>query len=64
MACVAEAEEGEFVLIHAGIAISRINAAEAQRLIDDLATLADEDAWNEVRGTADGGSVNPGGEPP
>ena len=43
MACVTEAEEGQFVLIHAGIAISRIDEAEAQRLIDDLARLADAD---------------------
>lgn len=46
MACVTEAEEGQFVLIHAGIAISRIDEAEAQKLIYDLARLADADEWS------------------
>lgn len=47
MACVTEVEENQFVLIHAGIAISRIDEREAQRLIDDLASLSDADEWSQ-----------------
>lgn len=48
MACVPDAPEGDYVLVHAGVAITRIDADEARRVLDDLATLvalddADED---------------------
>ena len=36
MACVPEAHEGDYVLVHAGIAISRIDAAEAERMLHTL----------------------------
>jgi hydrogenase expression/formation protein HypC len=39
MACVPEAAEGEYVVVHAGIAISRIDAAEAQRVFDELRSM-------------------------
>lgn len=48
LAFVPEVEEGQFVLIHAGIAISQIDEAEAQRLIADLARLADGDDWSST----------------
>ena len=32
IACVPDAQPGEYVIVHAGIAISRIDAAEAQRV--------------------------------
>lgn len=44
MACVPEAETGDYVLVHAGIAISRIDADEAARV---LATLADFDLGDD-----------------
>lgn len=40
MACVPEAQEGDYVLVHAGIALTIIDAAAAERL---LATLAEMD---------------------
>lgn len=43
MACVPDAAEGDYVLVHAGIAITRIEAAEAQRVLNDLAILNDTD---------------------
>lgn len=46
MDCVPEALEGDFVIVHAGIAISRIDADEAQRTLEILAALSyrlDED---------------------
>lgn len=39
MACVPEANVGDYVLVHAGIAISRIDAAEAARVLAALAEL-------------------------
>ena len=45
MACVTDANEGDFVIVHAGIAISRIDAEEAQRVFDELAALDDDEGW-------------------
>ncbi len=39
MSCVPEAEVGEFVIVHAGVAISRVDADEAQRILDELRGL-------------------------
>jgi len=39
MACVPDAAVGEYVIVHAGIAISRIDAEEAQKVLDDLRRL-------------------------
>ena len=43
LACVPEADIGDYVLVHAGIAISRIDAAEAAKV---LAALEEVD-WEE-----------------
>jgi hydrogenase expression/formation protein HypC len=45
MACVTEAEVGDYVIVHAGVAISRIDAGEARRVLADLAKLGDDDGW-------------------
>lgn len=39
MACVPEAEVGEFVIVHAGVAISRVDAGEAQHILAELRSL-------------------------
>jgi hydrogenase expression/formation protein HypC len=39
VACVPEAAEGDFVMVHAGIAISRVDADEAARVLDVLREL-------------------------
>lgn len=36
LACVPEAEVGDYLVVHAGIAISRVDASEAERLIREL----------------------------
>lgn len=41
MACVPEAEIGEFVIVHAGVAISRVDADEAQRILDEHRNLSE-----------------------
>ena len=42
MACVPDAKVGEYVIVHAGIAITRVNEAEAQRTLQDFAAIAEE----------------------
>ncbi|MEZ6061333.1 MAG: HypC/HybG/HupF family hydrogenase formation chaperone [Planctomycetaceae bacterium] len=39
MACVPDAKVGEYVVVHAGIAISRIDPVEAQRVLEELTQL-------------------------
>ncbi len=36
LACVPEAEIGDYLVVHAGIAISRVDAKEAERLVLEL----------------------------
>ncbi|TWU08804.1 hydrogenase 2 accessory protein HypG [Symmachiella macrocystis] len=48
MACVPEAEEGDYVVVHAGIAISRVDAREAQQLIAELKRLGLPDEFSET----------------
>jgi hydrogenase expression/formation protein HypC len=45
MACVAEAEEGDYVIVHAGVAITRVDPAEAERTLADVARLQSDDGW-------------------
>jgi hydrogenase expression/formation protein HypC len=39
LACVPEAQAGDYVLVHAGVAISRIDAAEATKVFEALDQL-------------------------
>jgi hydrogenase expression/formation protein HypC len=48
MACVPDAPEGEYVLVHAGVAIAQIDAHEALRVLADLAKLDAIDHDDEV----------------
>lgn len=41
MACVPEAKLGDYVIVHAGVAICRVDPREADRLFDALAALED-----------------------
>ena len=47
MACVTDAEEGEYVIVHAGIAIRRIDSEETQRVFNELAALGEDDGWKD-----------------
>jgi hydrogenase expression/formation protein HypC len=53
MECVPEAVTGDYVLVHAGIAISRIDAEEAQRVME----LLEELELSEAPESIDTGSV-------
>jgi hydrogenase expression/formation protein HypC len=39
MACVPEAEVGDYVIVHAGVAISQVDEAQAERIFDELERL-------------------------
>ncbi len=45
MACVPDAKIDEYVIVHAGVAISQVDAAEAQRVLAELASLPEVDDW-------------------
>jgi hydrogenase expression/formation protein HypC len=45
LACVPEALAGEYVLVHAGVAISRINAEEAEKVLAALEELELEEEF-------------------
>jgi hydrogenase expression/formation protein HypC len=48
LACVPDAAPGDYVIVHAGIAISRLDAVEAERLLQHLRELGDADGWTEA----------------
>jgi hydrogenase expression/formation protein HypC len=41
IACVPDAVPGDYVIVHAGIAISRLDAEEAERLLEHLRTIGE-----------------------
>ena len=45
MDCVTDAAEGEFVIVHAGVAISRIDAEEAQRTLEMLTAMGELESF-------------------
>lgn len=47
MACVLDAEPDDYVIVHAGVAISRVNTAEAERTLADLSRLRELDDAEE-----------------
>jgi hydrogenase expression/formation protein HypC len=55
LACVPEARVGDYVIVHAGVAISTLDAVEARRLFEYLLEFApdesreQEEGANEVR---------------
>ena len=47
MACVPDAAEGQYVIVHAGIAICQLDAEEADRVLEELRRLDLAEDWNE-----------------
>lgn len=39
MACTPDAAEGDYVIVHAGVAIARLDEAAAQRVLAELASV-------------------------
>jgi hydrogenase expression/formation protein HypC len=52
LACVPEVKQGDYVLVHAGVAISRIDAAEAAKVLEALEQLDLQDEGLEVSAMA------------
>lgn len=44
MACVPDAVPGDYVIVHAGLALCRVNTAEAELTIHQLQAIADSGA--------------------
>jgi len=56
LAYTPEAEVGDYVLVHVGFAISRIDEAEAQEIfsfLEEIGNTLDEGAGDEGRGTGE-----------
>jgi hydrogenase expression/formation protein HypC len=50
LACVPEARPGDYVIVHAGFAISRIDPVEADRVFAYLREIGESEGWDdEVR---------------
>jgi hydrogenase expression/formation protein HypC len=47
IACVPDSQPGEYVIVHAGIAIGRIDPSEAERVFAYLRESGDGDGWDE-----------------
>jgi hydrogenase expression/formation protein HypC len=45
MACVLEARVGDYVVVHAGVAIALLDAEAAAKTLADLACLPEEAEW-------------------
>ena len=50
MACVTDAEQGDYVLVHAGVAITRIDPDEARRIFVELKIREDDEGWSSTSG--------------
>lgn len=49
MACVADAAEGDYVIVHAGVAISRVDEHAARLVLEELANSGEStDEWQEA----------------
>lgn len=47
LAFVPEAIPGDYVIVHAGVAISRVDPAEAERVFDLLKAIGDSEDWTQ-----------------
>ena len=49
-ACVPDADPGDYVIVHAGLAISRLDAAEAERLLAHIREMEESEGWETLPG--------------
>jgi hydrogenase expression/formation protein HypC len=47
LACVPNVQSGEYVIVHAGMAISQVDEEEATRVFELVRTLQQSDGWDE-----------------
>lgn len=48
VSCVPECKPGDYVLVHAGIAITIIDPAEAERVAEFVDAAGDRDGWDDL----------------
>lgn len=46
-ACVPEAQVGDYVIVHAGLAISIVDPTEARRVFDYLKAIGEYEGWTD-----------------
>jgi hydrogenase expression/formation protein HypC len=46
MACVPDASEGDYVIVHAGVAISRMDREAAERTLNEFSRLGEDGGWS------------------
>jgi hydrogenase expression/formation protein HypC len=46
VSCTPEVRLGDYVIVHAGVAISRLDTEEAERVLDELRAMGDLDNWD------------------
>ena len=44
--CTPDIRLGEYVIVHAGVAISRLDTEEADRVLEELRAMGDVDNWD------------------
>jgi hydrogenase expression/formation protein HypC len=49
-ACVPDAVPGDYVIVHAGLAISRLDADEAERLLTHIRAMDETEGWDTLPG--------------
>lgn len=59
LACVPEVRVGDFVLVHAGVAISRIEADEAARILKTLEEIEDNLSRDDSESLTDAAEERP-----
>lgn len=47
LACVPHVRNGDYVIVHAGMAISQVDEDEATRVFELVRTLQQSDGWDE-----------------
>lgn len=58
MACAPSARVGDYVIVHAGIAICQLDAAEAERVLEALRRLDQLEAWGEPDDPSQAGATS------
>jgi hydrogenase expression/formation protein HypC len=46
VSCTPDVRPGEYVIVHAGIAISRLDIEEAERVLEHLRAMGEPDDWD------------------
>jgi hydrogenase expression/formation protein HypC len=55
VSCTPDVRPGEYVVVHAGIAISRLDGEEAERLLEHLRGMGESDDWDRSLPESAGG---------